>query len=93
MNGFFGLGSKRDLDMTDLYQTLPNDKSKSLGDAMATTWQKELSTNKPSLRRTIVRQFGAYYMLVGMLAFVEECFTRWKQLATLNHNLQILIIA
>ncbi len=89
MNGIFYLGNFRELDLTDLYRTLPNDTSQSLGDTMEHHWTKAYEKcnkrnaehptrkpKKPSLRRVIVKQFGWYYMLVGLLACIEECFTK-----------------
>lgn len=86
LNGFFWEGSKRNLDIGDLHKVLPNDKSKKLGDRLSQEWDKELANCKsenenntkaePSLRKAIIRQFGWYFMGVGLLAFIEECFTR-----------------
>lgn len=76
-----------------MYQALPSDSSKTLGDRMQQLWEEEVKNcdnfagrgkKKPSLRRVIVKQFGCHFMLVGMLAFIEECFTRWVGLYWLS---------
>ncbi|CAL8127080.1 unnamed protein product [Orchesella dallaii] len=86
LNGFFATGNKRDLQINDIHQALPNDKSKKLGDRLTKEWDRELEKSKlgqkgskPSLRMAIVRQFGFYYMGVGLLALIEECITRIAQ--------------
>ncbi|ODN02112.1 Multidrug resistance-associated protein 4 [Orchesella cincta] len=83
------MGNKRDLQIDDIYQAMPNDKSKRLGDRLAKEWDKELKKSEldqkgskkklPSLGMAIVREFGPYFMGVGLLAFVEECGTRIAQ--------------
>lgn len=93
LNGFFWKGNKRDLEIVDLYKAMPNDRSKKLGDRMTKEWEKELERCRakqlksgskdpkkfqPSLRKVIIRQFGLYFMGVGLLAFIEECFTRYN---------------
>ncbi len=32
---------------------------------------------EPSLTKVILKQFGVKFMLFGLLAFMEECFTRF----------------
>jgi hypothetical protein len=38
---------------------------------------KRKKKKKPSLRKVIIKQFGGYFMLLGLMAFIEECFTRF----------------
>jgi len=91
MNGTFGEGNKRDLEIQDLFERLDDDSSKSLGDRLSANWEKQIrqanlanaksgSSKKnpvqPSLGRAIWSTFSTYYILVGILAGIEECVTR-----------------
>lgn len=70
-------GYKRDLEITDLHETLTEHKSARLGDKIEKAWREEedraLKANrKPSLRRVLIRQFGPEFMVYGIvLAFTE----------------------
>ncbi|KAK9737636.1 ABC transporter transmembrane region [Popillia japonica] len=73
----FWKGFKRDLEETDLYQTLNEHKSSYLGDKIELAWRKEeenarKSKRTPSLRRVLIKVFGIEFMFYGIvLAFTE----------------------
>lgn len=74
-------GYKRDLEITDLHETLTEHRSSRLGDKIEKAWQQEeeraLKANrKPSLRRVLIRQFGAEFMLYGLVLAVTELLVR-----------------
>jgi len=87
---FFREGSKRDLQLEDLYRVSAGDKSKRLGDDLNAAWEKQMKkanlynkshrhgkTKTPSLHTAIVKVFFWRYMLLGFFAFFEECIIRY----------------
>ncbi|CAG7731096.1 unnamed protein product [Allacma fusca] len=94
LNRFFREGYKRELEIDDLYETLPEDKSAELGGVLAAEWTRECerckqseekNSNKgkpgqePSLSRVLSRVFAGRFILVGLLACIEECVLRIAQ--------------
>lgn len=70
-------GYRRDLEITDLHETLAEHKSSRLGDKIERAWMAEeeramKANRKPSLRRVLIKQFGPEFMIYGVvLAFTE----------------------
>ncbi|XP_049951743.1 ATP-binding cassette sub-family C member 4-like isoform X1 [Schistocerca serialis cubense] len=73
MKDLFVLGSKKDLEVDDLYDTLDGDFSEDLGQKLEENWRKELaSANKkekkePSLLKALYHTFVGQYMYQGVI--------------------------
>lgn len=66
-------GYKKELEESDLHETLKNDKSDMLGDILEKTWEKESSLHEdPSLWRALIKTFGTNFMCYGILCLVLE---------------------
>ncbi|RUS69047.1 hypothetical protein EGW08_023190, partial [Elysia chlorotica] len=76
LNPLFRKGYKGWLEESDMYNVCPRDSSKLLGENLQASWIKEMEGSKrggkPSLMRALVRVFGVQYMLVGLIAMIEE---------------------
>ena len=82
-------GSKKELEQSDLYDVLDEDCSNYIGDKLEEAWEKEsdkfrnkaekLKSNtnsrssQPRLLHAIIRTFGIYLIVPGIICFVEEC--------------------
>ncbi|XP_008187158.1 probable multidrug resistance-associated protein lethal(2)03659 isoform X2 [Acyrthosiphon pisum] len=77
MLNLFKIGQDRDLDETDLYTTLDDQVSSSLGDKLEKEWRLELtnaySANRtPSLPRALIKMFGYKYMFIGFIFAIND---------------------
>ncbi|XP_011696221.1 PREDICTED: probable multidrug resistance-associated protein lethal(2)03659 [Wasmannia auropunctata] len=89
----FRTGYKKDLEETDLYATLTQDRTEYLGEVIGKAWEKEVEScakkkngSKPQLLRVLLRCFGKPLLLIGIAEAVMELFSRMYQpllLATL----------
>ncbi|KAL5236138.1 hypothetical protein ACI65C_003548 [Semiaphis heraclei] len=80
----FKTGEKRDLEVNDLYTTLNDHKSSSLGMELEETWKDELESSKkenrsPSLIKALIKMFGVKFMVYGLLQLIVEIFLRMSQ--------------
>lgn len=70
-------GFKRDLDESDLTETLEEHKSSYLGNNLEKNWKEEeeralKKKRKPSLQRVLIKSFGLEFLIYGIvLAFSE----------------------
>ncbi|EDV26684.1 uncharacterized protein TRIADDRAFT_22580, partial [Trichoplax adhaerens] len=73
----FKIVKKRQLQESDLFTTLHDDKSRVLLNLFNKNWQdKNLKANqKISLLKTFCRCFGTTYMLIGIILFINMAFT------------------
>jgi hypothetical protein len=82
----FHLGSKRDLELNDLYRVPSADHSQSLGVSLEEAWKAQILQSekknetrsvenrvKPSLSKALIHVFGFEYAFLGIFAFVDEC--------------------
>ncbi|EFA04472.2 putative multidrug resistance-associated protein lethal(2)03659-like Protein [Tribolium castaneum] len=75
-------GTKKGLEIADLYKTLSCDQSEKLTDELEKHWNEEVEKNKlklqkpPSLTRAIVKTFLWKYMGFGILLFVQNIVFR-----------------
>ncbi|KAH8351932.1 hypothetical protein KR084_000656, partial [Drosophila pseudotakahashii] len=67
-------GRKITLNTKDLYRALKEHKSETLGNKLCSAWEIELETHKEnaSLLRTLLRVFGWYFVLLGLVLFIVE---------------------
>ncbi|GFS16324.1 cystic fibrosis transmembrane conductance regulator [Elysia marginata] len=76
LNPLFKKGYKGWLEECDMYNVCPSDSSKTTGEKLQAAWSKELERHhqgkRVSFLRALLRVFGGQFMLVGLLAFVEE---------------------
>ncbi|XP_036139278.1 probable multidrug resistance-associated protein lethal(2)03659 isoform X2 [Monomorium pharaonis] len=89
----FRTGYKKDLEETDLYVTLTQDKTSKLGELIGKAWEIEVDScvkkkdgTKPQLLRVLLHIFGKSLLLIGIAQGVMELFSRMYQpllLATL----------
>lgn len=75
IKNLFWKGSKKDLEVEDLYNTMPTDRSEMLGDELEKYWKMEIcrakeTKRKPRLLKAIVKTFGRFYFFVGILQFI-----------------------
>ncbi|XP_025405942.1 probable multidrug resistance-associated protein lethal(2)03659 isoform X3 [Sipha flava] len=80
----FKTGQKRDLEINDLYSTLNDHSSSSLGNELKKKWRIELarakkSNRQPSLLRALLQMFGPKLMLYGFLLSIVEIVLRMIQ--------------
>ncbi|CAG9769767.1 unnamed protein product [Ceutorhynchus assimilis] len=73
----FFQGFKRDLEESDLTETLTEHKSARLGNEIEKYWKDEETraakkNRKPSLGRVLVRSFGWEFMFYGLVLFISE---------------------
>ncbi|XP_011696223.1 PREDICTED: probable multidrug resistance-associated protein lethal(2)03659 isoform X2 [Wasmannia auropunctata] len=89
----FRTGYKKDLEETDLYATLTQDRTDYLGEVIGKAWEREVEScakkkngSKPQLLRVLLRCFGKPLLLIGFAQAFMELFSRMYQpllLATL----------
>ncbi|CAG4948811.1 unnamed protein product [Parnassius apollo] len=67
----FQKGRKGQLSISDIYRCTPGHRAAPRGDVMAEQWkhqkQKQDKTNKPSLLRTIVKIYGAKFIIANLI--------------------------
>ncbi|KAF0769463.1 multidrug resistance-associated protein 4-like isoform X1, partial [Aphis craccivora] len=92
------IGRLRDLNETDLYTTLDDQKSSLLADKLEKIWRSELANassmnRNPNLLRALIRMFGAKFILYGFLFCIIEIIFNMSQpiligelLAYFNHD-------
>lgn len=86
----FKTGRKRDLEVNDLYITLNDHSSATLGNELEKKWRIELAKAKqanrqPSLLRTLLQMFGPKLMLYGFLLSIVEIVLSVCQPIFLGH--------
>ncbi|EDW78164.1 uncharacterized protein Dwil_GK24852 [Drosophila willistoni] len=77
-------GRKRTLDTKDLYKALKEHKSETLGNRICDAWEHEIQKKKdnkkePSLLKVIIKVFGWYFALLGVVLFLLELGLRTLQ--------------
>lgn len=89
----FRTGYKKDLEETDLYATLTQDRMSYLGEIIIKAWEKEVeSCNKkkngckPQLLRVLFRCFGKPFILIGIAFAVMELFSRYIKQMKINES-------
>ncbi|XP_067646235.1 probable multidrug resistance-associated protein lethal(2)03659 isoform X3 [Eurosta solidaginis] len=80
----FFKGRKKTLQETDLYRALKEHKSELLGIKMNKAWRSEIQNQRlknkpPSLVSAVLRVFGPYFAVLGLLFFVIEIAFRVTQ--------------
>ncbi|XP_017022525.1 probable multidrug resistance-associated protein lethal(2)03659 [Drosophila kikkawai] len=77
----FVKGRKATLDTKDLYRALKEHKSETLGNKLCASWERELekTKGKPNLLRALLRVFGWYFGLLGLVLFILELGLRTLQ--------------
>ena len=86
-NDLMRKGYKKELELGDLYQVLDEDRSDNIGNKLEEALKNELNTCKqdrkgnektseytsPQLLKMLIRVFGTYLIIPGILCFIEEC--------------------
>ncbi|KAL0112749.1 hypothetical protein PUN28_012191 [Cardiocondyla obscurior] len=79
----FWTGYNKDLEETDLYATLKQDKTSYLGEIIIKAWEKEVEScgkkkngRKPSLLKVLLRCFQKPFLLIGIAEAFMELFSR-----------------
>ncbi|KAA0713229.1 Multidrug resistance-associated protein 4 [Triplophysa tibetana] len=77
LNPLFRVGSKRRLEEDDMFNVLPEDQSKRLGEELQRHWEKEVEKaakelRTPKLSKAIIRCYWKPYALLGIFTFLEE---------------------
>ncbi|KAE8625965.1 hypothetical protein XENTR_v10006453 [Xenopus tropicalis] len=77
LNPLFILGHKRKLEEDDMYEVLPEDASRKLGEELQWYWEKELQKaqnegRKPRLTKAIIRCHWKTFSVLGLFTFFEE---------------------
>uniref|UniRef100_A0A1B6L2F8 ABC transmembrane type-1 domain-containing protein n=1 Tax=Graphocephala atropunctata TaxID=36148 RepID=A0A1B6L2F8_9HEMI len=80
----FMKGSKKELEIMDLYSPLEEHKSGKLGDTLSRCWLSESETakskdRKPKLLTALLNGFGMKMMMFGIIMFVGQVFLRIAQ--------------
>nr|CAD7590287.1 unnamed protein product [Timema genevievae] len=81
LKDLFWIGTKKDLEYSDLYNTLPSQLSDKLGDDLERNWNKERESARntqraPSLLRVLWKTFAWSYMWCGVSTLVLTCGLR-----------------
>ncbi|XP_045472553.1 ATP-binding cassette subfamily C member 4-like isoform X2 [Harmonia axyridis] len=77
----FKKGSSKELDVDDLYNPLPLDRSQHLGDRLEAKWFDHLNKcrktkKKPSFLKVLAATFWPEYTFLGVMVLVQEIFLR-----------------
>ncbi|KAL4089661.1 hypothetical protein QTP88_024660 [Uroleucon formosanum] len=93
MSNLLKIGRRRDLKETDLYTTLDDHKSSSLGDQLEKIWTSELNNanlanRKPTLLRALIRMFGVKYIFLGIITCILEIIFKVSQPILLGELLE-----
>ncbi|XP_041438363.1 ATP-binding cassette sub-family C member 4 isoform X2 [Xenopus laevis] len=77
LNPLFILGHKQKLEEDDMYEVLPEDASRKLGEELQWYWDKELQKAqkkgcKPRLTKAIIRCHWKTFSVLGLFTFLEE---------------------
>nr|XP_012224795.1 PREDICTED: probable multidrug resistance-associated protein lethal(2)03659 [Linepithema humile]XP_012224797.1 PREDICTED: probable multidrug resistance-associated protein lethal(2)03659 [Linepithema humile]XP_012224798.1 PREDICTED: probable multidrug resistance-associated protein lethal(2)03659 [Linepithema humile]XP_012224799.1 PREDICTED: probable multidrug resistance-associated protein lethal(2)03659 [Linepithema humile]XP_012224800.1 PREDICTED: probable multidrug resistance-associated prot len=82
----FWTGYNKDLEESDLYVTLKQDRTSYLGEIIGNAWKKEVDScakkkngSTPQLLRVLLRCFGIPFLLIGIGEAVMELFSRMYQ--------------
>uniref|UniRef100_A0A6P7FQ01 Multidrug resistance-associated protein 4-like n=1 Tax=Diabrotica virgifera virgifera TaxID=50390 RepID=A0A6P7FQ01_DIAVI len=83
-------GTKKQLEISDLYEPLDKDNSKTLGDCLERHWKNEILKSRikktsPSLLKAIVKAFYFEFLLYGIAWFVLNVLLRCSQPIILFH--------
>ncbi|VVC46074.1 ABC transporter type 1, transmembrane domain,ABC transporter-like,P-loop containing nucleoside triphosphate [Cinara cedri] len=86
----FKTGQTRDLEVNDLYTTLDDHSSSSLGKELERQWKIQITKAKrtnvqPSLFKALFHMFGPSLMLYGFLLFIIEIVFRMIQPKCIGH--------
>uniref|UniRef100_A0A8C5FAE4 ATP-binding cassette, sub-family C (CFTR/MRP), member 4 n=1 Tax=Gadus morhua TaxID=8049 RepID=A0A8C5FAE4_GADMO len=76
LNPLFRIGYKRSLEQEDLYNVLPEFRSKTLGLTLQSYWDEEClksakELKKPSFCKAVIRCYWKSYSLLGIFTFIE----------------------
>lgn len=91
-------GFKRDLEETDLTETLTEHKSSRLGNKMEKAWKAEerrilkKPTKSPSLHRVLWKVFGFEFIFYGIVLALSEATRYEKQIECLSLLLLLLLL-
>ncbi|KAJ8951068.1 hypothetical protein NQ318_003766, partial [Aromia moschata] len=90
MVGLFSKGSRKGLEVIDLYKAVGRDQSTRLGDKLERNWNQEvqrakLKNTEPSLLRALTKTFIWNYMLYGLSLFVQMVILRSVQPLVLSN--------
>lgn len=87
----FRTGYKRDLEETDLYATLTQDRTSNLGEIIGKAWEREVEScakkkngSKPQLLKVLLRCFGKPLLLIGIAEAIMELFSRYVKQIKIN---------
>lgn len=77
LNPLFRIGYKRRLEEDDMFQILPEDSSRKLGEELQSYWEHELQTatkelKTPKLTKAIIKCYWKSYSLLGIFTVIEE---------------------
>uniref|UniRef100_A0A9J8DKY6 Cystic fibrosis transmembrane conductance regulator n=1 Tax=Cyprinus carpio carpio TaxID=630221 RepID=A0A9J8DKY6_CYPCA len=77
LNPLFRIGSKRRLEEDDMYNVLPEDRSKRLGEELQSYWDQEVEKatkelRTPKLTKAIIRCYWRSYAVLGVFTLTEE---------------------
>ncbi|XP_030210097.1 multidrug resistance-associated protein 4-like [Gadus morhua] len=80
LNPLFRIGYKRSLEEEDLYNVLPEFRSKTLGLTLQSYWDEEClksakELKKPSFCKAVIRCYWKSYSLLGIFTFIEVIYT------------------
>lgn len=73
----FYKGYKKELEVSDMFETLQEHRSDKMGDKLEAAWEKERvlakqASRDPSLLRALLREFGLYLFMYGCIVAVLE---------------------
>ncbi|KAG4076114.1 hypothetical protein HA402_011460 [Bradysia odoriphaga] len=76
----FKKGYQQTLQLGDLYQTLPEDRSTTLGDQLESNWVLQKNNeSRPSLVKALVRTFWKKFLVLGFICFFNDILIRLTQ--------------
>jgi len=77
-------GYKKDLEETDLYDTLTQDKTSNLGEIIGKIWEEEVEScankkngSKPQLLRVLLRCFRKQILVIGIAEAIMELISKY----------------
>jgi len=85
----FWTGYNKDLEESDLYVTLKQNRTSYLGEIIANAWKKEIDScakrkngSTPRLLKILLRYFGLPYLFIGIAEAVMELISRYPLIST-----------
>lgn len=76
LRNIFRLGLRRPLEVSDVFDCLPEHGSKKLSTHFDSMWQEERKRPHPSLMRVVLRIYGKKFAFIGLFFNLMDTLTK-----------------